>query len=82
MRYPVAISFENDVCQLTVPDVPGCKLAAVDVDEGMEKLEAKLKQDFALLAEYGESIPNAHSLQTHIQNAQGNSRRAPASAST
>lgn len=66
MRYPVKLLTVNSGYQIESPDVAGCRVNAESVDEGLRKFETSLKEHFALLAEYGENIPQASDIQSHV----------------
>ncbi|GAA6173426.1 type II toxin-antitoxin system HicB family antitoxin [Colwellia sp. KU-HH00111] len=69
MKYPVI--FENskngDGYQIMVPDLPGCSTSANSIDLGLEKISQDIKSHLAILAEYGEKVPNALSVEKHRQ---------------
>jgi len=67
MKYAVIFIFEDkkEVYQVSVPDLPGCKVAASTVDLGIEEITKAIKSHLSILAEYGEKIPNANDLEKH-----------------
>jgi predicted RNase H-like HicB family nuclease len=69
MKYPVLISKENTMTNytLTVVDLPGCNVESESVDEGLNKLRKVIDDHLEILAEYGEAIPNAKSIDHHMQ---------------
>lgn len=69
MKYPIIfVSVNNDsVYQVSVPDLPGCATNADSIDLGLEKISQSIKSHLAILAEYGEKIPSATSIDKHRQ---------------
>jgi len=70
MKFPLQICFhekENNF-HLTVPDLPGCKVQAETLDNVMSKVDDAIATHLNILAEYGESIPHATSLDVHVAN--------------
>lgn len=67
MKYPIIfVSIKNDgVYQVTVPDLPGCAINTESIDLGLEKISQSIKSHLAILAEYGEKIPSAGSIEKH-----------------
>ncbi len=67
MKY--AIVFSNtqnpNQYQVTVPDLPGCSVNVESIDLGLEKISQSIKSHLAILAEYGEKIPSALSVEKH-----------------
>jgi predicted RNase H-like HicB family nuclease len=51
--------------QVTVPDLPGCSVNVESIDIGLEKISQNIKSHLAILAEYGEKIPSALSVEKH-----------------
>ena len=54
--------------QVSVPDLPGCAITAKDIDLGMEEVTKAIKSHLAILAEYGEKVPNAKGIEIHRKN--------------
>jgi len=54
--------------QVSVPDLPGCAITEKTIDLGMEEITKSIKSHLAILAEYGEKVPNAKGLESHRQN--------------
>jgi len=48
--------------ELSVPDMPGCSVNAHSIDEAMNTIEAVIADHLKILAEYGETIPQASSI--------------------
>ena len=73
MKYAVIfVSVKNDgVYQVSVPDLPGCGTSANTIDLGIEKISQSIKSHLAILAEYGEKIPSALSIDKHRQDYAG-----------
>jgi len=69
MKYAVIfVSIKNDgVYQVSVPDLPGCATNADSIDLGLDKISQSIKSHLAILAEYGEKIPSALSIDKHRQ---------------
>jgi len=69
MKYAITfVSVKNDgVYQVSVPDLPGCAVNVNSIDEGLEKISQGIKSHLAILAEYGEKIPTALSIDKHRQ---------------
>ena len=55
----------NDGYEVIVPDLPGCMVNVVSIDLGFEQITKNIKSHLAILAEYGEKIPNASSIDKH-----------------
>ena len=53
---------------MTVPDLPGCALTSKNIDLGLEEITKAIKSHLSILAEYGEKIPNADSIEVHRKN--------------
>jgi predicted RNase H-like HicB family nuclease len=70
MKYAIVFFYEekNGVYQVSVPDLPGCAIVANTIDVGMEEVTKIIKSHLAILAEYGEKIPNAQGLESHRKN--------------
>jgi len=56
---------KSTIYDVSVPDLPGCLLQAKTVDDGMDKITEAVQAHLSILAEYGEKIPNASSIETH-----------------
>lgn len=69
MKYPVLISKEDMTNRYTlqVVDLPGCNVESESVDEGLNKLRKVIDDHLEILAEYGEAIPSAKSIDHHMQ---------------
>ncbi len=48
--------------KVSVPDLPGCNVMVETVALGLEKVRQSIKSHLAILAEYGEQIPTAKSI--------------------
>ncbi|WP_440876674.1 type II toxin-antitoxin system HicB family antitoxin [Thalassotalea sp. PLHSN55] len=70
MHYPVVILFEELTEQFTlsVVDLPGCKVTNHSIDHGLLKLKEEIAGHLKILAEYGEQIPHAKSIDFHRKN--------------
>ena len=69
MKYVVVFAnLQNSALyQVTVPDLPGCSVSVESIDLGLEKIRQSIKSHLAILAEYGEKIPSALSIEKHRQ---------------
>jgi predicted RNase H-like HicB family nuclease len=69
MFYPVSIRKKDEQTdyQITVVDLPGCQCSAANIDLAMQKIVPIMAQHLTLLAEYGEAIPQAKSIEQHRQ---------------
>ena len=68
MKYPLQIRKIGPTqnYELTVPDLPGCKVTDKSIDAVMSKVNNAIASHLNILAEYGEVIPHAKSLDLHI----------------
>jgi len=67
MKYAV-VFFPNEKesnYQVSVPDLPGCASVSKSIDLGLEEITKTIKSHLSILAEYGEKVPNAESLERH-----------------
>jgi len=69
MNYAIVFSMEqnSEVYKVSVPDLPGCSISAETIDLGLEKISQSIKTHLSILAEYGEKIPSAVSVEKHRQ---------------
>ena len=73
MKYAIVFSSKQNTEQYTeqykvvVPDLPGCSVSVESIDLGLEKISQSIKSHLAILAEYGEKIPSALSVEKHRQ---------------
>ncbi|MGL1959094.1 MAG: type II toxin-antitoxin system HicB family antitoxin [Colwellia sp.] len=67
MKYPVLIKKHavDGVYIVSVPDLPGCQAKAETIDMALEQVTKTIKSHLSILAEYGEAIPNAKSIENH-----------------
>lgn len=67
MKYAIVFTNtqNNSSYQVTVPDLPGCSISVESIDLGLEKISQCIKSHLAILAEYGEKIPSALSVEIH-----------------
>lgn len=67
MKY--AIVFEEDEklarYKVLVPDLPGCSANSKNIDYGMDEITKVIQSHLSILAEYGERVPNAGSMESH-----------------
>jgi predicted RNase H-like HicB family nuclease len=70
MKYAVVFTQaeKSSDYQVSVPDLPGCAISAKTIDLGMEDVTKAIKSHLAILAEYGEKVPNAKGLDSHRKN--------------
>ena len=70
MKYAVVFTQDDKRIdyQVSVPDLPGCAISANTIDIGMEEVTKAIKSHLAILAEYGEKVPNAKGLDNHRKN--------------
>ena len=70
MKYAVVFFYDEKSAsyQVSVPDLPGCAIIANTIDLGMDEVIKEIKSHLAILAEYGEKVPNAKSLENHRKN--------------
>ncbi len=54
--------------QVSVPDLPGCAITEKSIDLGMVSVTKAIQSHLAILAEYGEKVPNAKGLDNHRKN--------------
>jgi len=69
MKYPVLIT-SNKVdtgYTFSILDLPGCQVNSDSIDGGMLNIEEEIASHLNILAEYGESIPHAKSIDYHIK---------------
>ncbi|QBG34640.1 type II toxin-antitoxin system HicB family antitoxin [Litorilituus sediminis] len=61
MNYPIMIEqlASLDGYQVSVPDLPGCKTNVSTMDEAFSQSKKIIQSHLAILAEYGERIPEA-----------------------
>ena len=67
MKYPVALAQKTSepFYLITVPDLPGCQEKANSIDEALTRINLAIASHLSILAEYGEQIPNASSIEHH-----------------
>jgi predicted RNase H-like HicB family nuclease len=70
MKYAIVFIYDDKKSdyQVSVPDLPGCAITEKTIDLGMEEITKAIKSHLAILAEYGEKVPNAKGLERHRQN--------------
>ena len=67
MKYAIAVHKDTDSCYgVTIPDVPGCFSHGDTLDEAIENAREALTLHFEALAEDGQTIPLAQSIDKHI----------------
>ena len=69
MKYAIVFTNVQNSTQykVTVPDLPGCSVKVESIDVGLEKISQSIKSHLSILAEYGEKIPSALSVEKHRQ---------------
>ncbi len=67
MKYAVVFLLNEKelTYKVTVPDLPGCALTVKTIDLGVEEITEAVKSHLSILAEYGEKIPSAKSIEIH-----------------
>jgi len=67
MKYAVVFVSDDKVAgyQVSVPDLPGCAVTVKTVDAGLDEMTKAIQSHLSILAEYGEKVPNAMSLESH-----------------
>lgn len=67
MKYAIIFANEKngEGYLVSVPDLPGCTVSVDSIDLGLEKITKNIKSHLAILAEYGEKIPNALGVDKH-----------------
>ncbi|WP_448549871.1 type II toxin-antitoxin system HicB family antitoxin [Thalassotalea fusca] len=69
MIYPAKITQENGTnFELSFPDLPGCKTTGSMVEEVMKNAQQAIADHLSILAEYGEPIPHASSIDNYLNN--------------
>lgn len=70
MLYPIAIELgdETHAFCVTVPDIAGCFSAGDTLDEAMLNVREAIEGHLSVLADDGDDIPVASSLEAHRQN--------------
>jgi len=68
--YSVVFVFEEKsaLYQVSVPDLPGCAVTSKTLDIGIDEMTKAIKSHLSILAEYGEKVPNAKSIESHRKN--------------
>lgn len=72
MLYPLCIQTgdEQSAWGVEVPDIPGCFSAGDDLDDAIQMAREAIEGHLELLAEAGETIPQAMSVTYHAKNAE------------
>ncbi len=75
MKYPIKIVklVTENAYEVTVPDLPGCKAKASTIDQSMSVINTVIAEHLTILAEYGETIPHASSIDEQIAACQNES---------
>lgn len=70
MKYPIALKkiLGSEQYKVTVPDLPGCECTASSIDNALQEIEKSMASHFSILAEYGEHIPHALTIEKHQVN--------------
>jgi predicted RNase H-like HicB family nuclease len=68
LNYAVVFLYSENQYTISVPDLPGCSVISKSIDLGMEQVTSVIQSHLTILAEYGEKIPNAKSLERHREN--------------
>ena len=72
MKYPIVLKkiIGTEHYKVSVPDLPGCECNAENVDVSLEKISESIATHLSILAEYGEPIPHATTIEHHLENYQ------------
>ena len=67
MKYPIAVKkiVGSEQYKVVVPDLPGCECTAISIDAALKEIEISIASHFSILAEYGETIPSALTIEHH-----------------
>lgn len=67
MNYPMLFEMNEKTSEykVTLPDLPGCSVTSKTIDNGIDEMTKSMKSHLSILAEYGEAIPNAQSVERH-----------------
>ena len=67
MKYSIVFTIDQNTeeYKVSVPDLPGCMVTVNSIDVGLERISQSIKSHLAILAEYGEKIPTALSIEKH-----------------
>lgn len=70
MKYPIALKkiIGAEQYKASVPDLPGCESTGENIDISLSKMNEALAAHLAILAEYGEPIPHATTIEDHLAN--------------
>lgn len=70
MKYPIALKKIIGVehFKVTVPDLPGCECNGENIDTSLNKINEAIASHLSILAEYGEPIPHATTIENHQEN--------------
>lgn len=70
MKYPIALKkiIATTHYKVSVPDLPGCECNAESIDLALELIKENIAAHLTILAEYGEHIPHASSIEQHQDN--------------
>lgn len=70
MKYAVIFMLResSNIYDVSIPDLPGCLVQAESVDDGLEKIMQAIQSHLTILAEYGEKIPSALTIESHRKN--------------
>jgi predicted RNase H-like HicB family nuclease len=68
MKYPIALKKIMGVesYKVSVPDLPGCECNGENVDVSLSKIYDSIATHLSILAEYGEAIPHATTIEHHL----------------
>jgi predicted RNase H-like HicB family nuclease len=70
MKYPIALKKIIGVehYKVTVPDLPGCECNSENIDLALSAISESIAEHLSILAEYGEPIPHATTIEAHQDN--------------
>ncbi|UUO22215.1 HicB family protein [Colwellia sp. M166] len=68
MKYPVLVLRNNEEKNylFSIVDLPGCKVKAITIDEGLLLLNEAMAAHLKILVEYGEQVPQAKTIEHHM----------------
>jgi len=68
MKYPVLVLRNNEEKNylFSIVDLPGCKVKAATIDEGLLLLDEAMAAHLKILVEYGEQVPQAKTIEHHM----------------
>lgn len=65
MKYPFCFQKNNQGYLVTVPDLTGCEITCKNISTGFDEVKQAIADHLKILAEYGEQIPQAKTIEAH-----------------